>query len=205
MDSIEEVRKVITAENDYLEVTKNGEVFHRGFMLKVQKYKKTGYLYVYHRNSTYLIHRLVASAYICPLKRGDRKLQVHHKNENKTDNRVENLEVLTVLEHQHHHKQIYPIEKKCVVCGKVFVPEKTKRKIKQTCSNECKRKLMRERTKPRMRGICQYSTDGTLIREWESARDAQNELGIHESNINKCCNGIIQTYKGYVWKYAERS
>lgn len=24
-----------------------------------------------------------------------------------------------------------------------------------------------------------------------------------ESNINKCCNGRIKSYKGYVWRYAE--
>lgn len=27
--------------------------------------------------------------------------------------------------------------------------------------------------------------------------------GFFESNINKCCNGKIESYKGYVWRYAE--
>lgn len=203
MDSIEERRRVDTCDNDYLEVTRDGNVFHNGYKLKKCSYGKTGYLYVSHRKKNYLIHRLVASAYICNLKRGDRHIQVHHKNEDKTDNRVENLEVLTVLEHQHQHKQKYPIEKKCVVCGNVFTPNKTKRKRQQTCSYLCKIELMKYKSEQRKRKIQQYSLNGELVNEWNSARDAQNSLGIHESNINKCCNGHIKTYKGYVWQYVE--
>ena len=29
-----------------------------------------------------------------------------------------------------------------------------------------------------------------------------NETGYCESNINKCCNGKIKSYKGYIWTYA---
>lgn len=44
--------------------------------------------------------------------------------------------------------------------------------------------------------------DGKEIKTWDSARDIQNSTGYFESNINKCCNGKIRSYKGYKWKYA---
>ena len=198
---MEEERRTLVVENGTLEVTRNGEIYRNGYKLKQKPYSKTGYLYIPLGNKNYLVHRLVASAYIQPLKRGDRSIQVHHINEDKTDNRVENLKVMTMQEHQHEHKQIYPIEKVCVVCGKTYIPHKTKRKRSQTCSTDCWKALMRIKNEKRMRKISQYSLSGNLIQEWTCARDIQNALGICESNINKCCNGHIRTYKGYVWRY----
>lgn len=48
--------------------------------------------------------------------------QVHHKNENPLDNRIENLEVLHFTEHQRLHAQKY-FDKtvKCLYCGKEFL------------------------------------------------------------------------------------
>lgn len=47
---------------------------------------------------------------------------VHHKNEDKRDNRIENLELITVQEHNKHH-HIDPgsiIEMSCSWCGGLF-------------------------------------------------------------------------------------
>jgi len=198
---MEEKRIVETTNGDCLVITNEGNVYHKGKLLKKCKYEKTGYLYVTHQRSTYLIHRLVASAFIQPLKRGDRSIQVHHINGDKSDNCVENLEVMSAQEHQHIHKQKYSVEKICVVCGNIFIPNKTKRKRQKACSPECQHKLM---IKNHLRiPINQYDLNGNFIKRWDSAREAQKELGIFESNINKCCNGIIKTYKGYIWKYTE--
>ena len=41
-----------------------------------------------------------------------------------------------------------------------------------------------------------------MIKEWDSARDVQNDLGYFESNINKCCKNKIKTAYGYKWKFA---
>lgn len=198
---MEEKRIVETINGDFLVVTNKGNVYHRGKLLKKCKYEKTGYLYVCHQQSAYLIHRLVASAFIKPLKRGDRSIHVHHIDGDKTNNCVENLEVMSAQEHQYIHKQKYPAEKICSVCGKTFIPNKTKRKRQKACSPECQHKLMIQN---HLRvPVNQYDLNGNLVKKWDSARSAQRELGIFESNINKCCKGIIQTYKGYVWKYAD--
>ena len=186
-----------------VEVSDDGRIYRKGKLLSQSTYPKTGYKYISVNKSTYLVHRLVASAFIQPLTRGDRSLQVHHINEDKNDNRVENLIVMSVKDHQHLHKQIYDEKKICVVCGKEYVPSRTKRKISQTCSKECWHKLTFIRAEKRKKPICQYSLDGHMIKIWDSARDIKNKLGFFESNIVKCCKGNIHTYKGYVWKYFE--
>ena len=66
---------------------------------------------------------------------------VHHKNGDRWDNRMENLELLTHKDHMHGHKQKHPIVKVCEVCGCEYVPHPTKRKRSKTCSKACSYKL----------------------------------------------------------------
>ena len=67
---------------------------------------------------------------------------VHHINDDKYDNRIENLEVMTPKQHGRHHHLKYPLEKNCVICDRTFTPHKTKRKTKRTCSKICRYKLI---------------------------------------------------------------
>lgn len=67
---------------------------------------------------------------------------VHHKNENKRDNRLENLEVLTVQEHTSLHRLIFPKTKTCEACGNLYMPHRQKRRTSKTCSKVCRYALM---------------------------------------------------------------
>lgn len=62
---------------------------------------------------------------------------IHHRNEDRYDNRIENLEVTSHQAHSEHHNQRHAREKICEVCGATFVPEATKRARKKTCSKAC--------------------------------------------------------------------
>lgn len=70
-----------------------------------------GYLYVVFRKKpltkTFKIHRLVASAFL-----GDSALQVNHKDLNKTNNRLDNLEYCTNSENLIHRRNKGPAYKK---------------------------------------------------------------------------------------------
>ena len=70
---------------------------------------------------------------------------VHHINGNPLDNRLENLEVMTQNAHLRMHKQIYPDEKVCELCGQTYICNPRKRKRQKTCSYECGRELGRLR------------------------------------------------------------
>ena len=68
---------------------------------------KDGYLRITLTNNgkrkSYCVHRLVARAY---LKDYNEQLQVNHKNGKKTDNRVDNLEMVTLQENIKHSIKI---------------------------------------------------------------------------------------------------
>lgn len=72
-------------------------------ILKISNHNKNGYLKINISNNniqkTYQIHRLVAQAFIPNPKNLP---EVNHKNGIKTDNRVENLEWVTVSENHKH-------------------------------------------------------------------------------------------------------
>ena len=65
---------------------------------------------------------------------------VHHRNGDKSDNTMSNLQLISPKKHNALHKTIYPKTKECMICGKIFTPSATKRKINKTCSEECRRK-----------------------------------------------------------------
>ena len=190
---------IIIDGNYDLLVTRQGEVYHNGIRLSPMK-EKNGYMRVTIHGRKYLVHRLVASAYIEPLVMGDRHRQVHHVNNDKTDNCVTNLVVMNRDEHQRMHKTKYPKTKLCLVCGKEFTPAPTKRKRAKTCSAECFHILQQQLMTHRGIRIAQYDTDGKLIKIWDTASDAARHEKINRPNLTKCLNGEIQTCGGYVWK-----
>ena len=49
--------------------------------------------------------------------------------------------------------------------------------------------------------VCQISLDGKLIKIWNSATDASENLNITISSISNVCNGSSSTAGGFVWVY----
>jgi len=51
--------------------------------------------------------------------------------------------------------------------------------------------------------IAQYSTDGNLIKIWDSYKYIEETYKNSNSNIYKCISGKVKTAYGFIWKFAE--
>lgn len=139
-------------------------------------YNGTGYLYksLYKNNKPTIkgMHKWVYETFVGPIPKG---YDIHHKNGNKTDNRLENLEL---VKNEIHRKMHYK-EK----------DEKMHKASIKRCS------------KP----VLQYTIEGEFVAEYPSAREAERKTGINNANIIDCCNGkrYHKTAGGSIWKYKE--
>lgn len=179
----------------------DGTVYSLRGKLKPQL-DKAGYSAVHINGKRILVHRLIAQAFLSDF---DQECEVHHLNEVKSDNRAENLVCMTRLEHQHLHKQIYPITKKCTICGKEFIPNPTKRKRAKTCSKECAAIAVKISASKRKRAVNQYSKDGCFIKQWDSFTSIEKAMHLSPANVAKCCKKLIHSCGGFVWKYSDES
>ena len=103
------------------------------------------------KNNYVLAHRVIVENFLGRLLNDDEV--VHHINENKKDNRIENLQVLSASEHAKLHKSEIGrtmLMIKCPGCGKIFHREKRdthiiKKKAKYTCcSPQCRGRFSRK-------------------------------------------------------------
>ena len=51
------------------------------------------------------------------------------------------------------------------------------------------------------KSVGQYTTDGKLIKVWQSAMEIERQLGYSHGNISLVARGKLKTAYGYVWKY----
>ena len=82
----------------------------------------------------WIIHRYVYAMAYGPIPDG---YVVHHVNNDKLDNRLENLALMTYAEHADHHNRLHPKEKECSVCHEFYEPPVKHRRRSRTCSAEC--------------------------------------------------------------------
>ena len=59
--------------------------------------------------------------------------------------------------------------------------------------------------KTQSKPVGQYTTNGKLIKVWQSASEAQRQLGFAQSYISAVARGKYKTAYGYVWKYKKDS
>lgn len=115
------------------------------------------------------VHRLVAEAF-CERKEGQD--EVNHLNENKQDNRAENLAWCTRSENCSYGEKLAESRKK-----------------------------WRNRA-DRSKAVRQYTLSGEFVKEYPSLHEVRRQTGFGEGNICHAINGKYTHAYGYVWKYA---
>ena len=97
--------KKIKDFEDY-EVSDKGEIRNSEGLILQQRLSRNGYLRVNLKHKgkykTVEIHRVVAQAFLGAIY----KKQVHHKNGDRTDNNVMNLQIVTKKEHRLLHREM---------------------------------------------------------------------------------------------------
>lgn len=162
-------------------VTDTGDVYSRNYngtgrIKKIKPHNNgKGYLVVCLRcdNKTKqcLVHRLVAETFI---PNPDNKPEVNHKNGDKADNRVKNLDWCTHSENQKHRYVV--LKQKGSWAGVLGSQNPFSKKVLQM-------------------------KDGVIIKEYCCSRVASEQTGIDPSQIRAACRGKVRTSHGYEWKY----
>lgn len=180
--------------------------------------------------SHYRVHRLVASAFI-PNPEG--KEYVNHKDGNKKNNCVENLEWVTHTENIIHMQEVLKKEKhkepvvQATLEGEFISRFKSMREactqtgidyrsISKVCTGRTRqakgylwfyerefKEGVQMRKSARCKKVEQYTKKGKYIRTFDSVQEAADHVGAFVTNISYACSGKIKSSKGFHWKYAK--
>lgn len=203
-------------ENNYVGVglSKNGKIFHTH------------------------IHRLVAKAFI-PIPKDlldagydESTLQINHKDENKSNNHVSNLEWCTP-KYNTEYSQAREVSQfdmqgnwlsnwvsiaeaarntntqnssigSCCIGEQAYANNYIWRYALPEYSEGYKLDVSKlNMTGKPVKSISQFDTDGNWIKNWVSARDVSEHLNINFADISTCCNGGVYTAGGYIWRFTQ--
>ena len=154
--------------------------------IRVQKAARNGYLQINLSKDNKVrwagVHRLVAAAFI---PNPDSLPMVNHKDEDKHNNRVDNLEWVTPQQNCLHGTA-------------------TARQNKSRHHNDPDNKRWKEIAMKHALGCCRYNkADNTLVKQYASLTEAAQDSGINITTILNQCKGKTQSRTSTYWRYAE--
>lgn len=132
----------------------------------------------------HLIHRLALFTFL-PIENYE-EFQVNHKDMDKTNNHISNLEWVTNLENCRHKLKLKP----------------ELRDLSKDIMSKIGKKYGAIGINASKKQIAQIDINtNEIIEIFESAREASRKYGFNYKNISQVCNGKRKTHKGYGWKF----
>lgn len=182
--------KIWAIKDGYL-VHRDGTIYklnwrNTGTMRKIkQQQKNDGYLCFGCNHKTVIAHRFIAE---CFLPNPDNLPQVNHKNEVKTDNRVQNLEWVTAKQNINYGSRNKRVSERI---KKYYVNEENRKK--QSDAHKNHPKLSKK--------VLQFTKDGKFVKEWVSTMEIERVLGFDHSYISRCCKGKAKSAYDFIWSH----
>ena len=169
--------KIIPVDNNY-EASNDGQIreINTGRIIS-QWLDKDGYLIATLSGKLYRVHRLIAMAFI---SNPNNLPVVNHKNFDKSDNHVANLEWVTYSENSKHS----------------FTGNHRKESVSEWVKKV--QPLAAEASKTK---VAQYDLQDNLLAVFDSQREASEKTGTCRSSITRCVRGKRKTAGGFKWKY----
>lgn len=126
-------------------------------------------------NKMFTVHSLIALTFL-----GDRPhgMHINHKDGNKHNNNIENLEYVTRSENSKHAYRVLGVKNAKSNLGNFYGKAFRKEPVKQ------------------------YDKNMNEIKSFDCIKRAADELGILDSAIGNCLGGRCKTSGGFIWKYA---
>ena len=98
--------------------------------------------------------------------------------------------------------------KKRLFAEGVLVQPKKQRKPKMTQRElrEFRSAIMSGKNNPsygKGKPVVQFSTNGSFIKVYQTAREAERETGVDHTTISRCCKNKQKTAGGFCWQYKE--
>lgn len=205
---IEEWKPICGYEGFY-EISNYGRVksldYNRTKQEKILRQGKNKYgylmvvLYKEGKGKTIKVHRLVAQAFI-PNPNNFRC--VNHKDENKTNNCVDNLEWC-----DHKYNLNYKNTQARRVASTDFKAFQARRVASTDWKSVGRKNAEKLTNGVRSKQVYQYTKDGTLVAIWTSTRECGRN-GFNFGAVSQCCNNCFNregnnVYKGFKWSYTE--
>jgi len=191
----ETIWKDVVGYEGLYSVSNTGKVWSHIREKELQPMSCRGYLRVHlcknGRTKAVPIHRIVAMAFIA---NPSNKPTVNHINEDKLDNRVENLEWATVAENNNHGTRTQRAMEHT---------DFKARAAKIDYSVVASKHDYYAINKPQMKPVVQMAKDGTIIRRYDNINEAARSINGNSCAIRLCLKrGSEATSGGFRWAYA---